>query len=62
MEALDEARMTLVEVSGVALVVPASTLCTPERPEWPAEHSPLYQADLGGASQAPPATRLLCRH
>ena len=54
--------MTLVEVSGVALVVPASTLCTPERPDGPAERSLLYYADPGGASQAPPATRLLSRH
>ena len=34
--------MTLVGVSGVALVVPASTSCTPERPDGPAEHSRRY--------------------
>ena len=62
MATLGKAIMTLVEVSGVALVVPASTLCTPERPDGPAERSLLYYADPGGASQAPPATRLLSRH
>ena len=62
MIALGKAIMTPVEVSGVALVVPASTLCTPERPDGPAEHGPLYPANLGGGAQAPPATHLLSRH
>ena len=42
MVALGKAIMTLVEVSGVAPVVPASTLCTPQRPDGPTEHGPLY--------------------
>ena len=59
---LGRSQMTLVEVSGVAPVLPASTLCTPERPDGPAERSLLYCADPGGTSQAPPATSLLSRH
>ena len=43
--------MTLVEVFGVAPVVPASTLCTSQRPDGPTEHGPLYRADLDGSDE-----------
>ena len=42
MATLGKAIMTLVEVSGVALVVPASTFSIAERPDGQAEHSRLY--------------------
>ena len=59
MAALGEARMTPVEGSGAALVVPASTFCTPERPDGPAEHSRLYSAHLGGGGEVAPPKRPL---